>query len=446
MKNIDNSIQNRSSQILILSLFVSTILGILYSLTNSSICGYGSTIIICLALTQLDINDCFLLLFVTQFLRSVLRVNIGTASYSFLLFAYPIIFFRFHVFDEDTPFYRASLAGIFLLFYDIIISTAYNVTNIGDTILWSLSLVLILQLLYSNYNIDLNKLITALGIAIWCICIINILAEIRLFGSSLNPSLYGVYLTGEGSYYTFGKGYPSIAGGNEIAQYIPLFIASSILNWNNFNKLSKIFFLVSDLFFAYVGMLCVARAFYIEMIIFFILWLFTHAKRPLRFIFTIAFIIIISVVCIHMFSDYLNPLIQQVQRRFEQGNGGRDSLWTRSFEVLSDWKIGLFGASSYYPLVFTDLTAHNIFLDTFLSFGFVVGTIYLFTLLKVIIHECIMYRLNHLKYWIPFIMLLIYKNISGSVRDVPFYYVFAFVIIFMIGMKQEDIASEYHVK
>lgn len=442
MKYLESETQNKSSLILILSLFISILFGVLYSLTNSSAFGFISTFVICLALTQLDTNDCFLLLFVTQFLRSVIRINIGSASYSFLLFAYPIVFLRFHIISNDKSFYKVSLAAIFLLFYDIIISTLYDVANIGDIILWALSLVLILQVLYSDYAIDINKLIISLGIAIWCICIINILAEIRIFGSSLNPSLYGAYLASDGSYYSFGKGYPAIAGGNEIAQYIPLFIGTSILNWKNFNKFSKGFLFTSDIFFAYIGMICIARAFYIEMAIFFIAWFIIKAKRPISFLFFLVILIIIGYICIYTFSDYLNPLIMQVQRRFAQGNGGRDSLWIRSFEVLADWKVGLFGAGSYYPLVFTDLTAHNIFLDTFLSFGFIIGTFYLFTLLRTIVDECVKYKLNRFKYWIPFIMLFVYKNISGSVRDVPFYYIIAFIILFMIGMKQEDVASD----
>ncbi|OPZ85769.1 MAG: hypothetical protein BWY74_03821 [Firmicutes bacterium ADurb.Bin419] len=256
----------------------------------------------------------------------------------------------------------------------------------------------------------------------------NIFAEFALYGQSMAPSLYGSYING--AYFSFGKAYPSIAGGNGIALDTVIGIALCIILLMEKKTSHKVFYLVSIAFFAYCGMLCVARAFYIEIIVLVILIILSQFRRPLR-LFGLLFIIgAIAFILINGFSDYFKPLIQAVEIRFNQGNESRVYLINAAQRVLeTEPLVLLFGAGTYYPDIF-GFTAHNIFYDILVSLGVLGTLIYSIAFIKCIVKVIWRSGKFNLLFSAPLLMFLTYKLISGSTRDVPFYYMMALILIF----------------
>lgn len=390
--------------------------------------GYVTTLLILYKLIVYKLEDAYLLLFCTQFLRAVIRFRVGSSTFSFLILAFPIFFIKYFR-KKNYHVSKAILIPILLLFWDIIVSINSSTFQFGDQILWGFSFILMSCILTDGNRIMLSKLIIVFGLAIWGICLVNIFAEIVKYGQTLVPSMYGTW-NSFGEYYSFGKGYGEIAGGNEIAQYIPLFIGMSLLTFNYQPKSVKIFYAISIVFFLYCGVMCIARAFYIEMIIVALFYLLYLLKSPKRLLQVLALITIIILFFYQQFINEFNSVFNAVSVRFAAGYGGRARLIEETKEVWkSNYISYLFGIGTEYNMIYD--TAHNIFYDSAISLG-LLGLILYFTSICLIIFKGITKKARGCLYiYMPLIMLVVYKMISGCVKDVPFYFVISICIIFI---------------
>ncbi len=412
--------------------------GILFSISNSQMFGYIATLISLFVVAKARKEDIFIYLLGTQFLRAVLKVDLGFTNMSYLMFVYILWIFRFYL-KRSKKLRVIECIPFVLFFWDMVVSFVWGVTKVGDNLLWTISLlVMVVTLIEDSKYVNLNGMIYYYCLAIWCVCLINVFKEFALYGQSLTPSMYGTFLS-TGSYFSFGKAYAEVAGGNGIALDTILGIAMCIILIYEKEKEHRIFYLCTIVFFAYCGMMCVARAFYIEVGIFLFLFILAQTKKPLRFCGIVLGIIIVSQIAVISFSQYINPVILAVQRRFELGNADREGLLNSAkMLLLSKPSILMFGAGSYYPDVF-NFTSHNLFYDILVSLGILGSIVYAIAILKTGIEYVIRCGKFSLLYFIPTIILISYKMISGSMRDVQFYYMLAMVLIFYMKMKWKEI-------
>lgn len=435
--NLANN-RNTEQNDLYVTLICCIILGIQYANFTSGIIriiiGYLTTILILWKLVKFNYENGYLLLFGTQFLRAVIRVNIGRSSLSFLLFALPIFFFKCLV-ERNAKIQKAVVLPVLIMAWDFIVSINSSIINVGDQLLWGFSFILLASLLSRNIDIDLDSFIFVFGLAIWGICLVNVFAEIRLFGKTLIPSMYGTW-NSLGEYYMFGKGYVDIAGGNEIAQYIPLFIGMTIATRQMQSKKVKLFYLISDIFFAYCGMMCIARAFYVEMIIMGMFLLINISKNPIKMAIALLVLTVTVVFVYEKYSVALQPVIDAVLIRFDSGYGSRAKLLE---ETKAIWKGSvstyLFGIGTEYNMVYD--TAHNLIYDSAISLGLLGSIMYLGQLVVSVVDSINKRLCSSIVAFMPLCMLAIYKMISGCVKDVPFYFVVA-ICLFFLREYQDD--------
>lgn len=413
------------------TMWICIFMGILYANFTSGfakdVIGCLSTFLILWKLLIFNKEDGYLLLFGTQFLRAVIRVGFGGHSFSFLLFAFPIYLLKL-LFEQKGRIHGTVLVAAFVMVWDFAVSFNSSIIRIGDQLLWGGSFILLLVMLRNSAEIDLDKLIVVFGIAIWGICLVNIFAEICKFGKTMVPSMYGVW-NQYGEYYMFGKGYPEIAGGNEIAQYIPIFIGMAFFSLNGKDRKVKLFYLVSSLFFSYCGMMCIARAFYVEMaiILFFALVYLSH--NPKRLI-LISFLFTTMVIFSYdRLSGLFEPVLNAVGKRFGGGYGSRAGLIKGTIQV---WKSSasnfLFGIGTEYNEVYD--TAHNIVFDALVSLGTLGASVYFGTLLIEGRKALQKKETQSIVRFAPLVMLLLYKMISGCLKDVPFYFMIGICLLF----------------
>lgn len=427
MNRKNNNFNNNSNQV-IWDIIICIILGCIYSATSgfiSIIVGYIASLYICVKLFILDISDSYILLFGTQFFREVIRIRIADSNFSFLLIAFPI-FLLILLYKNNLKISWSIIIGFLIGIWDIIVSYYNNNLVIGDQILWTMSFMIFLAFATKENNIQINKILNAFGIAIWGICIINIIAEFRLFGQSLVPSMYGTW-NKEQEYYSFGKGYVNIAGGNEIAQYIPLFIAFSLYNFKEYKLNKKIIYIISYAFFIYCGIMCVARAFYIEMIIIILTYvIYNICKKPIKLFLVFFTTIIVIYISYSKFLVQLSPTLEAVLERFNNGNEYRTYLLKSTIDL---WKSNTFnillGIGTEYTKNFE--TVHNIFMDSLISLGLLGSILYWGLIIKEFLKNKT--SITKLEKYIPLIMLIAYKSISGCVKDVPFYFIIGIIFI-----------------
>lgn len=260
----------------------------------------------------------------------------------------------------------------------------------------------------------------------------NILAELQIFGRSLVPNMYGIWTT-QLDAFAFGKAYSSIAGGNGICFNNSLAACMCILMLpKTKNKILRAFYLLSIVFLGYCGIIVIGRGFYVEIAVFICLLLASNLKRPSQMLLYFSLIIVFAALIYYFAKDSLLVSIERVFERFEQGNGDRSDLLSEGQELLrSNIGVLLFGAGSYYPDTY-GFTAHNLYLDSVVSLGILGGFIYWSIIISTIYWTIKRNAKFSLMGCIPLVMLFIFKYISGSTRDVGFYYYITFGVIFAI--------------
>ena len=406
-----------------------------FSITQISIIGIVATVIICAYTIQLPDHELFQFLFGLQFLRAVIRFQFGSASYVFILLVYVCLIFRMirrrYVIKEFI-----TIFGLFIL--DVVSSGIDGIFNIGDNINWIGSLAFVVYILICcKDKIKYERMLIYFCLAEWIICLINICAEIKTFGYSLVPGMYGIYTEQLGA-FAFGKAYAAVAGGNGISFNNALAIALCFMQLpREKEKTKKLFYIISIIFFAYTGMMVVSRGFYIEILLFGIMYILSLTEKPSRFIGTLVGIVIIGAFFYFYAYGQLNSVFLNVSARFESGNADRTELINQAQLLLeNNLKVLLFGGGSYYPETY-GFTAHNVFWDSAVSLGIVGMIVYWFIIIKTVVLALKGIVVKKLQVFIPIIMLVSFKMISGSIRDVGLYYFIALVVFFAIDYSKE---------
>lgn len=403
--------------------------GLIYSITQYQILGIVTTLFLCILPFLIDEIQFLYILFGLQFIRAVIPFEIGSAKYGFVLLVYMVLVIRTFIVKKRMPIY--IVPALILFFIDIISSILNGSLYLGDTINWVGSLVILVYYLYKHYDeIDSETLFFYFCLAEWTICLVNIFAEVRVFGETLIPNMYGVWTTQLGA-FAFGKAYASIAGGNGIAFNNALAIALCFFYiLENPSRKNKLFYVLSIVFFTYTGILVISRGFYIELLIFIVLYALSKVSDPKKMLVTVIVgVLLFSVIYIYLHDKRILSF-ERVLVRFEVGNADRDFLIKTALGTITSsiWN-ALFGAGTFYPSVY-DFTAHNIYLDSFVSLGIIGGSIYWGIILGLLKRFMINKVKFNIRQYIPLLMLFSFKYISGSTRDVGFYYLVLLCIVF----------------
>lgn len=412
---------------------------VLYSVTKNVIIGYAAGFLICALVFLLSEEDYYIFFFGVQFLNNVIQIQIGPGLYGFTVFAFLCVLVRALLGKKRlVPEYLVLLG---LLFLDIVVSTIAGVYKIGDNLNWVFSLAYMVYILKEKAKkIDLERLVFFFVLAEWAICLIHIIAEIRLFGKSLDPNMYGVWI-GK-SFYAFGGAYATLAGGNGITLYNILAIALCVLMYPHARRrATRIFYLVTILFFGYCGILIVSRAFYIEIALFALMLsasLYEKYKKPMRLVLSVAALAFAAGLFWFLATQGVCSSLSQMLTRFGQGNDNREALIAQSKKLfVSNIWVFLFGAGSNYPEIH-GFTAHNILWDSLVSLGILGGLAYWGVVFKTM-WDC--FRKNakaSLQALIPFVLLFLHRMISGSTRDVGFYFLIALVTLYPIYHARQE--------
>lgn len=414
--------------------------GIIYSITELSIIGIVTTIFLCVLPFIIDSIQYVYILFGLQFVRVLIPFEIGSAKYGFILLVYLVLIIQTFIEKKKTPI--DLLPALLVFFIDVISSAINNALKIGDIINWIGSLIILIYVVNQYYDkLDYDSFLFFFCLAEWTICIVNIISEIKIFGCTLIPGMYGVY-TEELGPFAFGKAYASVAGGNGIAFNNVLAIGLCIFHISGKQKHNNAwFYIISIVFFLYTGFLVVARAFYIELVLLIVLFIVSNATNLKKFIVTIIILVLVFSLLYFYFFDLLFPSFERVLVRFESGNDDRKQLLQESLVTITSSVTNIFfGAGTYYPIVY-GFTAHNIYFDSFVSLGIVGGSLFWGIIIKTIYKSVIIkYRFLLVNY-IPLIMLFTYKYISGSTRDVGFYY---YIILCLLFFKSNYIEGKIY--
>lgn len=419
-------------------LFIGCLLaGVLYSVTHFALLGIATAVVICAYVFVSPTEECYVFLFGMQFLRAVLPVQLGSSAFGFILFAYAVLLFKMCYRQEKL--YGEYLVLACLLVLDVVCSTVGGTLHIGDTFNWVFSCFYLIYILKNKAReIDFEKLFLFFLLAQWAVCLVNIFAELRIFGRSLVPDMYGVWVDGY-ELFSFGKAYSAVAGGNEIAFNNALAIALAVMMFPYVKKVGvRVFYVISILFLGYCGFLLIARGFYVELIAFLAIYALSSIKNPRQLITYFCVFCLIGVAFYFFAYDIILVTLERVLVRFEGGNSARESLLSQAFELLGgDPAVFLCGAGSYYPDRF-GFTAHNHYVDAVLSLGLFGGLLYFAVIAKTMYQSFCAHAKISIRAVLPLLMLLSYKLISGSVRDVGFYYYLGMVVLFAIYLTRRQ--------
>lgn len=400
---------------------------IMYSVTESAILAAATVTFICIMAFFWKTEDYFVFIAGLQFVRVAIPLYLGASRFVFILFVYIVLVVKL-LWERKSIYYEQMLLMLLLLL-DISTSTLSHIFKIGDNINWFFSFAYIAYMVKKYFNvINLEKLVIYFLLAQWAICVINILAEFRILGQSLVPSMYGTF--NKLGAFAFGKAYPQIAGGNGISFNNAMAISLCILLWPYIKKRTvKLFFAVSILLLGYCGIMVISRGFYIEIAIFLILLLISNISKPKHLMMYILIIAIIVLVVYRFAYDKLLINFSRVFERFEGGNQDREMLIFNAKELLkNNLSVTLFGAGTYYPEIY-GFTAHNLYLDSIVSLGVIGGFIFWMIVAELVIYTLKKYVRFSIKAVIPIIMLFVFKTVSGSTRDIGFYYYLALTLL-----------------
>ena len=413
-------------------LFIGCLLsGVLYSVTHNPWLGIATALVICVYVLVSSPEDCYVFLFGMQFLRVVIPLQLGASAFGFILFAYVVLLFKLFYRGEKLDGEYLALAALLLL--DLVCGAVSGALHIGDSINWVASLVYMVYILKNKAkSIDFEKLFLFFLLAQWAICLINILAELRIFGRTLVPDMYGVWVDGY-ELFSFGKAYTAVAGGNEIAFNNALAIALCVMMFPHVKRVGvRVFYVISILFLGYCGFMLIASGFYVDLLAFLVVYIFSSIKNPRQLVTYVCIFCLIGVVFYFLAYDIILVTLERVLVRFEGGNAARENLLSQAGALLaSDPWVFLGGAGTYYPERF-GFTAHNHYVDVFLSLGLFGGLVYFFVIGKTMYQTFRAHAGLSVRSVLPLLMLLAYKLISGSARDVGFYYYLAMVVLFAI--------------
>ncbi|MBR3933202.1 MAG: hypothetical protein IKJ68_04775 [Clostridia bacterium] len=416
-------------------------LAVVYSRTLNSLVGYLNIFIILITLCITTKKETFLFLLGLQFFNNVIPFSLGSSAMGFLLPAYIIVFIRHYTVDAG------KISTEILMIVSIFFLEVININNNPDKPYasianWVLSLWFFVEFSKQKMYFDIHEIIVYFSVAVWAICIINILEEYFVLGRTLEPNMYGNWLTsaessklasfdGRDIMLRFGTAYKSVEGTNGLTFDLALGICMCLFGMTARIKKYRIFYMTSILFFFYFGFLTISRGFYVEMLILVIAFFYSGTKSANRMLINLFITLLVVFVFGIFFMGNVEILFDAVMGRFDEGNDSRDSLLQLSIKLFfADDGIILFGAGSHYPYIY-HFTAHNMIFDSLLSLGAVGCTLFYGLILKSYrrIRSYSRSKFNLFNYT-PLIMLISYRMISGCVKDHFFYYLILVCVIF----------------
>ncbi len=376
-------------------------------------------------------------------------VNIGSSSMTFLMFVLLVIALK-RYFIEKKPMTLSVFCLLFLFVLDVVNTRNFNHKQYATSIMWLLSLMYFMFIMTDDVKFNLHNVILFFCLGVWAECLIGIIEEYSVLGRTLDPTMYGQYLSlpqaaafqfgsRTSTMHRFGFATTYFASANTLAFDTVFGVCLCILGLTAKKKKFFSFYVITIVSFTYFGFITLSRGFYVELLILFVLFLFSQSKSFNQFFGTLVFSLVIVAIFAIFFMDDLSLVFEKTGERFAHGNDTREALINASFKVLfSNDGILFFGLSSMYPYEYWGFTAHNMILDTFLSFG-VGGCLIYYSCIASAFRTSPMKKFKkHLYNYTPLIILLSYRMISGSVRDVSFYFVLAVAALLMRYNKEEE--------
>ena len=430
------------------SYIFSLLMAIIYTRTSSPIIGYINTFVILCTMLTATKQECFLLLMGLQFVDRAIVIGIGSSKMSFLLVAYAIIIIKYYI--KDNGGISSAIIGFLALFILDFINTGlkYDMAFF-DIVLWLLSFWYMFEFLKGEMSLDLHDVIVYFCLGVWTICIIQILDEYFALGHTLDPNMYGKWLSlsdsaklggfdGRQTLLRFGTAYKQISGTNGVAFDLSLGMCLCLFGLTANHKKHQFFYVFTLISFAYFGFLTISRGFYIELVILFVLFFLTSTKRADKLFIYLTISIVVGFVFLIFVLDDVSILFDAVSDRFDQGNSTRTVLIENSIKVFfGDDRTLLFGSGTQYP-GFWRFTAHNHIFDSLVSLGSFGCMLYYYIIINSYNKMKRFGQPFKLFNYIPLIMLFSYRMISGRVSDIVFYY----LLIICLVLTQYDYEGE----
>ena len=376
-------------------------------------------------------------------------VNIGPSSMTFLMFVLLVIALK-RYFIEKKPMTLSVFCLIFLFVLDVVNTRNFSHKQYATSIMWILSLMYFMFIMTDDVKFNLHNVILFFCLGVWAECLIGIIEEYSVLGRTLDPTMYGRYLSlpqaaafqfgsKTSTMHRFGFATNLFASANTLAFDTIFGVCLCVFGLTAKRKKFFSFYVITIVSFTYFGFITLSRGFYVELLILFVLFLFSQNKSFNQFLSTLLFSIVIISVFAIFFMDDLSLVFEKTGERFAHGNETRESLWSISLEVLfSNDGILFTGLSSMYPYEYAGFTAHNMILDSFLSFG-VAGCLIYYSCIASTFKTYEMKNFKrHLYNYTPIIILVSYRMISGSVRDVAFYFALTVAALMMRYNKEEE--------
>jgi len=404
---------------------VSVALAILYSANDSKAISMLNVLLISVLVITGDESENFSLLMGLQLLQAVIQLYLGSSIVSFLFAAYPIVFFKNIIKRTNIKYDIISLLlVIVLLGLELINFQLYTGTALGTVVIWAMSIVYFFMICSKKgLVINYNEIMLMFTIAFIAVIVINVIEGTDKYGSA-----YGLGAFNEN--FRFGDEYRALGGPNTVAN-IALFVIC--MNYIYILEGSKLVYkllsfasIVTGFVFGYVT---ISRAFLVSLGIIFILIFISLPKKKLsnKIVFFLVFLYFILILVYN--KETISRVFHSFSDRFLAGNEDRIMLMLQSIISLFDnTRSTLLGNGVYYQLTFqSKFTAHNLYLDSFVSFGLFGGIAFLYLLVRLFfkIKKQNNASFNLLLY-APLIILAAYNFIIGSVRDVSLYYYLIF--------------------
>lgn len=421
------------------SYIFSLLMAIIYTRTSSPIIGYINTIVILCTLLAATKQESFLLLMGLQFVSRAITINIGSSKMSFLLVAYAIIIIKYYI--NNNAGVSSAIIGFLALFILDFVNTGskYDMAFI-DIVIWLLSFWYMFEFLKSEMRLDLNDVIVYFCLGVWTVCIIQILDEYFALGQTLDPNMYGKWLSfldsaklggfdGRQTVLRFGTAYKQISGTNGLAFDLSFGMCLCLFGLTANHKKHQFFYVFTLISFAYFGFLTISRGFYVELVILFVLFFLTSTKRADKLFIYLTISIVVGFVFFIFILDDVNILFDAVSDRFNEGNSTRTVLIENSIKVFfGDDRTLFFGSGTQYP-GFWGFTAHNHIFDSLVSLGSFGCLLYYYIIINSYNKMKRFGQPFKLFNYIPLIMLISYRMISGRVSDIVFYYLLIICLV-----------------
>jgi len=414
------------------SYLFSLFMAILYSRTHSPIIGIINVAVVLCAILTATKQECFLLLLGLQFVSRAITFDIGSTRMSFLLFAYAVIIIKYYITKNDG-ISKEFMVLVILFILEFINTLSLDSIPFFDIVVWLLSLWYMFEFLKGDINLDLHDVILYFCLGVWTICLIQILEEYFALGRTLDPNMYGKWLSyGESARLVsfagrqielrFGMAYREIAATNGLAFDVSLGICLCLFGLTAKHKKYRFFYAFTLISFFYFGFLTVSRGFYVEMLILFVLFAATATKRTDE-LFGYIVVGLVAVTLFFVFAiDNVDMLFDIVSDRFEAGDENRGLLIQNAIKVFfGNDRTLFFGSGSQYPYLW-NFTAHNHIFDSLVALGSCGCLLYYTIIIKS--HKKMKRYGQPFKLfnYIPLIMVISYRMISGRVSDIDFYY------------------------